>query len=68
VLKYFNAIKEKQLSQNVVFEKLKNFHSNNLVKESYKAYSPESKGEKLTHALQKYGLFKLYYFIHTRLL
>lgn len=68
VLKYFNAIKEKQLSQNIVFEKLKKFHKNNLVKDAYKAYKPNSNGEKLTHSLQKYGLFKLYYFIHTRLL
>lgn len=68
VLKYFNARKDKLLPEKVVFDKLNEFHNNSLVKDAYKAYTPESRGEKLTHALQKYGLFKLYYFIHTRLL
>ena len=68
VLKYFNARKDKLLPEKVVFDKLNEFHNNSLVKDAYKAYTPESRGEKLTYALQKYGLFRLYYFIHTRLL
>ena len=68
VLKYFNAGKEKLLPEKVVFDKLNELHKNSLVKDAYKAYTPESRGEKLTYALQKYGLFRLYYFIHTRIL
>ena len=68
VLKYFSNITNNFLSKRYAFAKLKEFHNNPLVKASYLAYKPKSKGEKIIHEIQKRGYFKLYYFLHQTIL
>ena len=63
ILKYFSLLTEKVVSSQFVFEQLGKFHKNPLVKASYHAYKPQSKGEKIIHEIQKRGYFKLYYLL-----
>ena len=67
ILKYFSLLTEKKETSSV-FKRLKEFHKNPLVKASYSAYRPQSKGEKIIHEIQKRGYFKLYYFLHQTIL
>lgn len=64
ILKYFSCIKNKLISNKHAYTKLKELHKNPLVKASYYTYKPKSKGDWLTHTLQKKGWFKCYYYIH----
>lgn len=68
ILKYFSLLSEKVESYQFVFNKLKEFHKNPLVKASYHAYKPQGKGEKLIHEIQKRGYFRLYYLLHQTIL
>lgn len=68
ILKYFSLLKEKVASPQFVLEQLNKFHKNPLVKASYHAYNPQSKGEKIIHEIQKRGYFRLYYILHQTIL
>lgn len=68
VLKYFSSLNEKIDSSQFVFEELNRFHKNPLVKASYHAYKPQSKGEKIIHEIQKRGYFRLYYLLRQTIL
>ena len=68
ILKYFSLLKEKVASPQFVLEQLNKFHKNPLVKASYHAYKPQSRGEKIIHEIQKRGYFRLYYILHQTIL
>lgn len=68
ILKYFSLLTEKKESSRFIFNKLDDFHKNPLVKASYLAYEPQSKGEKIIHEIQERGYFKLYYLLHQTIL
>ena len=68
ILKYFSSIKNNHIDKKQVFVKLKELHNNPLVKASYHAYNPQSKGEKIIHEIQKRGYFRLYYILHQTIL
>ena len=63
ILKYFAALEEGNLMKDNFVQKLNAYHQNSLVKASYAAYHPQSKGEWLMHSLQKHGWFKIYYWL-----
>lgn len=63
ILKYFAALEEGNLMKDDFEQKLNAYHNNSLVKASYAAYHPQSKGEWIMHSLQKYGWFKTYYWL-----
>ena len=63
VLKYFAAFEKGNMIKAIFEQKLNAYHHNSLVKASYVAYHPKSKGEWIMHSLQKYGWFKTYYWL-----
>lgn len=68
VIKYFDCINKKESTHKDVFNQLKLFHKNPLIKASYHAYKPKNKGERIIHEIQKRGYFKLYYFLRQTIL
>lgn len=64
VQKYFKAYKDGHLPFGNLSRWLSDFHRNDLVKASFKAYQPKSKGECLMHSLLKYGWFNIYIFVN----
>lgn len=67
ILKYFAALEEGNLMKDNFVQKLNAYHQNSLVKASYAAYHPQSKGEWIMHSLQKYGWFKTYYWLKSHI-
>ena len=68
ILKYFSSINNNHIGKKQAFVKLKELHNNPLVKCSYHAYKPKSKGEKIIHEIQKRGYFRLYYLLRQTIL
>ena len=68
VYKYYEAMEENRISKSELKCRLTEFAANHLVKTSYKAYKPESRGEKVFHWLINRKLFNVHYFLSRKIL
>lgn len=68
VYKYYGAYNNGDFSKNELYTKVKEFVSNKLVIEAYKAYRPLSKVDFILYWLVRLRLYRLHHFIYTKVL
>ncbi len=66
--KYYEARLNGRMSKRKMYEKLKDFGQNDLIRAAYKSYSPKSTGEKIMYLLARHKMFRLHYFVTQKIL
>lgn len=68
VLKYYNAYQTTQITLKELRARLNEFKNNELVKSSFSAYTPCSRGDRVLYRLMKKGYFGFHYLLTQKLL
>lgn len=68
IYKYYEAIRTGRMSRKDAFCKIRELINNPLVKDAYKAYKPQTRGETVLYILMKAGLYRTHYFLSQKVL